>query len=396
MGPGTSDVRAVRANVSKELELLTGSVFTVNGQAVSGTFASMTITTLTSNEIVAATALTVDIGGTDQVKFTDGTIEPITTNDVDLGSATKEFKNGYFDGIVEADQFFNEDLRLNSTNEINIQIGSASVLAIDNEAITGNVATEDNAGIDCFIETEDGGPATTGMPGQDGGSLSLKLGDGSQGFDTEDQNGGAGPSFTMTAGAGARAGLISGGTANGGKGGGFAFVCAAGGDGGDASGNDGDSGSFAVTIGAAGTGGGGTIGVAGVIRLAGNIARKQGAPATVTTAATLTVAQMLSGIITGSDTDAGTVNLTLPTGTAMDAALPSDFAVNDSFDIVIINLSPDEVADTYTLVANTGSGDFTIVGPAIIASSHADAETNAATFRCRKTASNTFVAYRIS
>ncbi len=159
--------------------------------------------------------------------------------------------------------------------------------------------------------------------------------------------------------------------------------------GGDSAGA-GDGGPVDITPGTSGSG------AAGVIRLAGTIARKQGAPTTVTTAATLTVAQMLSGIITGSDTDASTVNLTLPTGTAMDAALPSDFVMNDAFDIVIINLSPDEVADTYTLVENTGSGDFTIVGPAIIASSHADAETNAATFRCRKTATNTFVAYRIS
>ena len=127
-----------------------------------------------------------------------------------------------------------------------------------------------------------------------------------------------------------------------------------------------------------------------------SIGRVQGDPAEVTTAATLTVAQMLSGIIECDDTDGSTVEITLPTGTAMDAALPLDFAVDDSFDVVILNLSDDEIADTYTLIENTGTGDFTIVGPPIIASSHADAETNAATFRCRKTAANTFVAYRIS
>lgn len=350
--------------------------------------------TIPTIDVTSATITTLEV--TDTTIAAGGTFLPATDNDVDLGSATKEFKNGYFDGILEADQFFNEDLVLNSTNEININITGVGLLAIDNAAIANNVAAEDSAAFDCFIETQDGGPATTGVAGQDGGSFSLKLGDASMGFNTEDQNGGAGPSFTMTAGTGARAGLISGGTANGGKGGGFDFVCAAGGDGGDASGNDGDGGSFEVTTGAAGTGGGGTTGVAGVIRLAGVRANKQATPGTVTNAVTFTVAQMLGGIITGTQSSGSTNAVTLPTGTAIDAALPSTFVVDDSFDITFINLSA-ALVDTYTLTANTGSGDFTIVGNPIIESAHNDSEwSSSATFRCRKTASNTFVAYRIS
>ncbi len=286
------------------------------------------------------------------------------------------------------------DLVLNSTNEINIQIESENVLALDSSPISGNTADADTTGSACYIETQDAGAATTGQSGEAGGLHSTKTGDGAQGADTEDVNGGNGGAIIRTAGNAGRAGLISGGTADGGKGGGFVHTAGTGGNGGDASGNDGDGGSHALVVGPAGSGGGGAAGAAGVIRLSGTVANKQGAPTTVTTVATLTVAQMLSGIITGSDSDGSTVNLTLPTGTAMDAALPSDFVANDAFDIVIINLSA-AAADTYTLVANTGSGDFTIVGPAIIESSHVDAETNAATFRCRKTAANTFVAYRV-
>jgi len=48
-------------------------------------------------------AIIFDIDGTQQVKITDGTIEPITDDDVDLGTSTKQFKDAYFDGTVEAD-----------------------------------------------------------------------------------------------------------------------------------------------------------------------------------------------------------------------------------------------------------------------------------------------------
>lgn len=44
-----------------------------------------------------------DIAGTEQVIIADGKIEPTTDDDIDLGSASKEFKDGYFDGTVNAD-----------------------------------------------------------------------------------------------------------------------------------------------------------------------------------------------------------------------------------------------------------------------------------------------------
>ena len=46
-----------------------------------------------------------DIAGTEQVTLQDGKFEPTTDNDVDLGSSTKKFKNGYFDGVLFADEF---------------------------------------------------------------------------------------------------------------------------------------------------------------------------------------------------------------------------------------------------------------------------------------------------
>lgn len=44
-----------------------------------------------------------DIGGTEQVTIQDGKIEPTTANDVDLGSAEKEFKNLYLEGSITID-----------------------------------------------------------------------------------------------------------------------------------------------------------------------------------------------------------------------------------------------------------------------------------------------------
>jgi hypothetical protein len=85
-------------------------------------------------------------------------------------------------------------------------------------------------------------------------------------------------------------------------------------------------------------------------------------PATVTDAATLTTAGMIGGIITGTQSSGSTNAITLPTGTVMSAAL--------------------EVAND--------------VGQPIIESVHASALSLASgTFRCRKTAPNTWVAYRI-
>jgi len=53
----------------------------------------------------AADTLAFTAGGTGQVTFADGVIAPITTNDVDLGTSSLEFKNAYFDGTVTSDAF---------------------------------------------------------------------------------------------------------------------------------------------------------------------------------------------------------------------------------------------------------------------------------------------------
>ena len=45
----------------------------------------------------------VAVGGIGQITVTDGVLLPVTTNDIDLGSASVQFKNAWFDGTLEAD-----------------------------------------------------------------------------------------------------------------------------------------------------------------------------------------------------------------------------------------------------------------------------------------------------
>lgn len=99
--------------------------------------------------------------------------------------------------------------------------------------------------------------------------------------------------------------------------------------------------------------------------------------------ATLTIAELLTLIITC--TSATAVSLTLPTGTLTDAGvkggtLPNNFA----FDWGIINLG--SATGAVTLVAGTGHTIVGAAGTPIATSSY---------WRTRKTATNTFVTYRI-
>lgn len=120
--------------------------------------------------------------------------------------------------------------------------------------------------------------------------------------------------------------------------------------------------------------------------------KTQAAPTAMTVAASITADALIAGLITGTHTAGATQAYTLPTGTLMDAELTSLIAVNDSFDFTIINLSA-AVLDTITLTAAAG---FTIVGQALIDSAHGDSEfPSSGTFRVRRTAANTFVAYRL-
>jgi hypothetical protein len=124
------------------------------------------------------------------------------------------------------------------------------------------------------------------------------------------------------------------------------------------------------------------VGVAPVISDDGNW-QPQGAPANIADGASMiaTAANILTGIVTATPTEAR--NIQLPTGANLDLA--TEWAIDEAFDFSVITLA----AFALTITVNTG---VTIVGsPATAATSGATAR-----FRLRKTAADTFIAYRIS
>lgn len=117
----------------------------------------------------------------------------------------------------------------------------------------------------------------------------------------------------------------------------------------------------------------------------------QAEPVTANAAGTLTAATIQSGIITTTQSTGATIAVTLPPGAALDAG--GDFGVNDAFDVTFINLSA-AAANTVTLTATTG---ISIVGEPIVQSAHSTTGGlygNVATLCIRKTAADTFIAYR--
>ena len=66
-----------------------------------------------------------DIDGTSQIQLDDGILKPTTDNDVDLGTSSLEFKDGYFDGTLYCDT-----LNLNGTNHTSIEDPTALAIAL--------------------------------------------------------------------------------------------------------------------------------------------------------------------------------------------------------------------------------------------------------------------------
>jgi len=106
----------------------------------------------------------------------------------------------------------------------------------------------------------------------------------------------------------------------------------------------------------------------------------QVAPTAKVAAATLTAAELATGIITYTG---AAVALTMPLGADLDVAFPS-MKVNSCFDFYIINTGATNAA---TVTANTG---VTLVGVAAVAA------VTACQWRVRKTAAATYVALRVA
>jgi hypothetical protein len=119
--------------------------------------------------------------------------------------------------------------------------------------------------------------------------------------------------------------------------------------------------------------------VTGDTTTTGVIYRNQPAQTSKAAAATLTIAELLTGIIQYTGAAA---TLTLPTGTLIEGGTPNTFPTNMSFDFSVINTG----SGTATLGTATG---LTLTGSMAVTNG------TSGMFRVRKTGTNTFTVYRI-
>jgi hypothetical protein len=83
--------------------------------------------TNTSITFSGSDVITVTAGGDAQFTFNNGSIVPSTDNDIDLGTSSLEFKDGYFDGTLYADAInFNGTAIASTAAELNIVDGNTS------------------------------------------------------------------------------------------------------------------------------------------------------------------------------------------------------------------------------------------------------------------------------
>jgi hypothetical protein len=89
----------------------------------------------------------VDVGGssTEQIRFQDGAIVPVTDNDIDLGASGTEFKDLFIDGTANIDALIADTADINGGTIDGVTIGAASAGAITATSLIATTA-DINAG----------------------------------------------------------------------------------------------------------------------------------------------------------------------------------------------------------------------------------------------------------
>ena len=84
----------------------------------------------------------VDVGGstTEQIRFQDGAIVPVTDNDIDLGASGTEFKDLFIDGTANIDALIADTADINGGTIDGAVIGGASAAAITGTTIVANTS----------------------------------------------------------------------------------------------------------------------------------------------------------------------------------------------------------------------------------------------------------------
>ena len=99
----------------------------------------------TSITFSGSDVITIATGGETQVTFNNGSIVPTTDNDIDLGTSSLEFKDGYFDGTIYVDAINYDGTAITSTAaELNILDGvTATATEINySDGVTSNIQTQ--------------------------------------------------------------------------------------------------------------------------------------------------------------------------------------------------------------------------------------------------------------
>ena len=92
-------------NFDITLKALTGDGAIQGASLTDGTLNITGGEILDATTLEATTTLGIEIGDVQQLVLTDGKLNPTTDNDIDLGDATHEFKDAFFDGTVTSDAF---------------------------------------------------------------------------------------------------------------------------------------------------------------------------------------------------------------------------------------------------------------------------------------------------
>ena len=107
----------------------------------------------------------------EQVRFEDGVIYPVTTNDIDLGTGSLQFKNAYFDGIVQTDTL---TVDINATVAGTLGVTGLSTLPtvdINGGAIDGTIIGAATPAASNFTTLGTSGQATLTSVNIDGGTI---------------------------------------------------------------------------------------------------------------------------------------------------------------------------------------------------------------------------------
>ena len=84
----------------------------------------------------------VDVSGstTEQIRFQDGAIVPVTDNDIDLGTSSLEFKDLHLDGTANIDSLVADTADINGGTADNVVIGGSTAAAITGTTLVANTS----------------------------------------------------------------------------------------------------------------------------------------------------------------------------------------------------------------------------------------------------------------